>query len=88
MIYVLEIKLYTGDMYENDKKYLEPIYSKDLNRLEDIKKELEKNFDKKNEKRKDNDLIITIKELNLSKEITRDQVHNLKKEINDYFFFN
>lgn len=88
MIYVLEVKLYACDMYENDKKYLDSIYSKDLNRLEDIKKELEKNFDKKNEKRKDNDLIITIKELNLSKEITRDQVHNLKKEINQYFFFN
>lgn len=85
MIYMLEIKLFNNDEFESDRKTLAPIFSKDLSRLKSIKKQLEEYFAKKNH-RNINQLSINIREVIPSKEIKRDEIDELKKEINSFFY--
>lgn len=87
MIYKLEIKLYNNDEFDSDREILKPIFSKDFARLESIKKQLEEDFNKKNNPKSQNVLKINISELVVSNEIKREKIDQLKKDIKSFFNF-
>lgn len=87
MIYKLEIKLYNNDEFDSDREILKPIFSKDFARLESIKKQLEEDFNKKNNPKSQNVLKINISELVVSNEIKREEIDQLKKGIKSFFNF-
>lgn len=78
MIYVLQIKIFSGDEFENSTTYLDPIYSKDLPRLEYIQSKL---LDKFKDSRSFS-LKVNINPISAKTEITRKDIDNLFKQIN------
>lgn len=81
MIYCLEIKLNNGDEYDQDKKFFDPIFSKDFDKLNKIKSDLEKEY----ANLKKGILFIKLEKVIPKKEIKREEISKLKKDISEFF---